>query len=774
MSDKEFPVEVAQMAAKVDYPVVKTAGTAEKTVWQIASGSVFMNDAVIAKLLALANSGGGKVTSYSSNIVNADVPAEDFLNKSVCTLTINISNAAQIADLSREVAEIIISGGDDFFTVYGGFSVAEANVLNAAAQFIHSQLAFIDRNAYTLCEIRRFMALYPEILRELLDKFLAGSREVAQVNDRIAKISSGIADKDVKVKTVLTSAAEFFRCIIRSNFDLENKTALAFKLDPSFMSFFGSLSEKYVQAFPPERPFGVFFFYRDKINGFQIRFAPIARGGWRTVVPRPGNSVLDKFDAFNQAHCELFRENFVLANTQHKKNKDIYEGGSKMVTILENLDGADFKETLWAAQRAIFEAFLALLLQDSSDIIEIGPDENMFDEMITHMGERGEAAGYVLKSGIISGKEDTGINHKHYGVTSFGVYQYFIRTLKHLGIKPETDDYSVILSGGPFGDVAGNMMKILNARNADGSYTLANIRIIAITDGPAAVYDPAGINRAEISRLIHKAALDSFDPAKLAGEGAFMIWSNADSNGMHRMVKIENGKSVDKLITHNEFMQLFGNNIFREATVFVPGGGRPQTIHDGNWTNFVPGGKPIIKAIVEGANSFTTPSARLKLQAAGIVNVLDSSSNKCGVITSSYEILSGILLEKDEFIANKEALIADLMDKLAACANKEAEWLYKEFIARKDVPMTDLSNELGNRVNELKAALFELFTEKPELLADQLILDHLLPIFRNKFADRIGRLPELYRKAIGAAEAAGRIIYTPEDPAVAEIIKALA
>ena len=88
--------------------------------------------------------------------------------------------------------------------------------------------------------------------------------------------------------------------------------------------------------------------------------------------------------------------------------------------------------------------------------------------------------------------------------------------------------------------------------------------------------------------------------------------------------------------------------------------------------------------------------------------------------------------------------------------------------------MTDLSNELGNRVNELKAALFELFTEKPELLADQLILDHLLPIFRNKFADRIGRLPELYRKAIGAAEAAGRIIYTPEDPAVAEIIKALA
>ena len=143
------------------------------------------------------------------------------------------------------------------------------------------------------------------------------------------------------------------------------------------------------------------------------------------------------------------------------------------------------------------------------------------------------------------------------------------------------------------------------------------------------------------------------------------------------------------------------------------------------------------------------------------------------MITSSYEIMSGILLEKDEFIANKEELVAELMTRLAECANKEANWLYAEFIARKNVPMTDLSNELGNKVNDLKARLFDLFTEKPELLADQLILDHLLPIFSNKFADRVSRLPELYRKAIGAAEAASRIIYSPEDPAVADIIKAL-
>ena len=34
----------------------------------------------------------------------------------------------------------------------------------------------------------------------------------------------------------------------------------------------------------------------------------------------------------------LFRENFVLAHTQHLKNKDIYEGGSKMVVVLDAPD----------------------------------------------------------------------------------------------------------------------------------------------------------------------------------------------------------------------------------------------------------------------------------------------------------------------------------------------------------------------------------------------------------------------------------------------------
>ena len=114
-------------------------------------------------------------------------------------------------------------------------------------------------------------------------------------------------------------------------------------------------------------------------------------------------SLLESGDSFEQARSELFRECFVLANTQHKKNKDIYEGGSKLVTLLKVTGEFDFKTELWAAQRAVFEAFLQLVnygadgkLRDGkivdftnrADIIEIGPDENMSDEMISWMGDR--------------------------------------------------------------------------------------------------------------------------------------------------------------------------------------------------------------------------------------------------------------------------------------------------------------------------------------------------------------------------------------------------
>ncbi len=762
----------------------------------MAMAVVARTEGFYARTLELLEAKGMQVTrSYLRNFLRGGA-ADDFRHKAVRINTFYARPVKAGADtpeflsgLKRELNELSWSAQLDLFErellQHHGFCYASVNLMRAASEFVHSQLSFVDRNAYTLPEIQRFMATYPAILRRLCDAFEsrfnpAGetvdfAAELKESEAEILRINSGMAEKDAKVKTVLLSVVDFLGNVRKTNYFSEKKTALSFGVDPAFMKHYEALTDKYAAAFPPERPFGVFFFWRRNTCGFQIRFAEIARGGWRTVAPRPAQSALERGDAFEQARCELFRECFVLANTQHKKNKDIYEGGSKMVTLLKLTGEYDFKTELWSAQRAVFESFLALInyedgkdtLRDHAivdrlgrrDIIEIGPDENMFDEMISWMGDRAEEAGYTLKSGIISGKVDTGINHKHYGVTSFGVYQYFRRTLQHLGIDAEHDVFRVKLSGGPFGDVAGNMIKLLNAKKADGSYVLPGLKIVAVTDGPAALYDPDGIDREELSALVHKNNLDKFDPAKLKGEGAFMIFNSPDADGQHPMASVKGGKLQRSMIPRDDFMRLFQNNICHEAEVFIPCGGRPQTINAGNVDGYCPNGKPSSRAIVEGANSFITPDARVTLQKRGVVIVKDASANKCGVITSAYEILSGILLDKAEFAEIHEELVSEVMDRLAFCARREAEWLFDEFNARKTALMTDLSDEVANTINAYKRDFGVLLAEHPEYATDAVLFRHLPPLFKARFPERLKRIPPAYRRAIAAVEAALEVVF---------------
>lgn len=94
-----------------------------------------------------------------------------------------------------------------------------------------------------------------------------------------------------------------------------------------------------------------------------------------------------------------------------------------------------------------------------------------------------------------------------------------------------------------------------------------------------------------------------------------------------------------------------------KSDAFVPAGGRPATINKDNWFMYldkvqcvaaamglsniveIQDGKPSSPLIVEGANIFNTPEAREELFKHGKVTIVkDSSANKCGVITSSYEV----------------------------------------------------------------------------------------------------------------------------------------
>ena len=710
-------------------------------------------------------------------------------------------DAAKVPEFERAVKALYWSENNDLFhwefVVKRRWHLADVNFFRAAAEFAHSQFSFVDRSAYSYADIERLIVLNPELAASLFELFRSRFDPDWQghmvdeeaLQKRIREINSGMAERDVLSRNIFNALLNFVNCIEKSNFYVIDKGALAFRLKPDFMDFYDSLNSAYRKSFPGDTPYGVFFFYRRHAAGFQVRFSEIARGGWRTVVPRIVANELERSDYFEAARDEFFREVFVLAHTQHSKNKDIFEGGSKMITLLKTEGKGDWRSELWEAQKALFAAFLSLInynedgtlrdsriidLWGSREIVEIGPDENMFDNMIGYMGDYGARAGYTLGSGIISGKPESGINHKEYGVTSFGVHEYFLRTMKELGIDPRNDDFSIKISGGPFGDVAGNMMKLL-LRKENGSYVYPAMRIIAITDGPAALYDPAGIDRDELSKLVLAANLDKFDPRCLKGEGAFIVYStprNEDGGEFYRQIVRKEGKNVELKITRDEFMGIFQSNLHRYADIFVPCGGRPSTVNIDNWQDFANGEGRGCRAIVEGANSFLTPAARIELQKSGILDVKDASANKCGVITSSYEILSGLMLDEAEFRREKDVLVPQVMKILAFNARREAEWLFATRKATGEF-LTDLTDRLSKSINAKNVEITEYLGTHPELITDELLLSHLPEIFTTTYRDRLKRLPAEYRRAIAAVELAGRIVFNASSGLANEIDWAL-
>ena len=52
-----------------------------------------------------------------------------------------------------------------------------------------------------------------------------------------------------------------------------------------------------------------------------------------------------------------------------------------------------------------------------------------------------------------------------------------------------------------------------------------------------------------------------------------------------------------------------------------------------------------------------------------------------------------------------------------------------------------------------------MLDSRPELVTDGVIFAHLPPLFRKKFADRLHRIPPVYRKAIAAVEISLRLVF---------------
>ena len=442
-------ISLALQAQSCDYPVIAVKGN---TITAAMGSFVSLMD-YTERLAAYFVEYDLNPAIKSFGKITEQKDVAEFDRKDVYVTEYTFNEGADIAEIAANIQQLFWSGNSDVIGEYlvkpGVITFAQGNLLRAAAEFLHAQFSYIDRSAYNRSDIYRYLALNADISADLVKffcgKFAPAAKFDAAASDALAdkiasdieNLNSGVYYNDCIAKNILNGALNFMQMIYKSNFFCSDKAALSFRLNPAFMQFFEMISPAYAASFPADRPFGVFYFFRGDAVGFQVRFAEIGRGGWRTVVPKRSAHKLDEMALFDAANDEIFREGYVLAHTQHLKNKDIYEGGSKMIMLLNMEPGADFRPTLWTAQRAVCEAFVSLINYDENDqlkdknivdylgyreIIEIGPDENMFDDMITWMGDYAAKVGYTLGAGLISGKPESGINHKEYGVTSFGVY----------------------------------------------------------------------------------------------------------------------------------------------------------------------------------------------------------------------------------------------------------------------------------------------------------------------------------------------------------------
>jgi glutamate dehydrogenase len=658
----------------------------------------------------------------------------------------------------------------------------EASLTNAFISFCHTTLAHNQPDRFDLDTVERAFQTDPEITLRLIkvfkarfdpdrtDRIEAFEKTLEEARLEIKDYNTGNRYLDEIRKTIYKTCLLFIRHTLKTNFFLPERQALAFRLSPDYLS---ELDPLHTSDLPPDKPFRITFFFGRHGIGYHIGFSDIARGGWRTIICRT-------FDEYLTNANTLFRENFVLAHTQHLKNKDIYEGGSKIVVVLDAEDAPSddaITQRLHKLQFGFINAFLDLFVTKDGkaanhrvvdyygeeEPIELGPDENMHDAMIELIARQSLKRGYLLGMAIMSSKE-VGINHKEFGVTSRGVVKFSEIAMKELGIEILKQPFSVKLTGGTNGDVAGNAMRLLLER-------CPGVKIRSIVAGSGALFDPEGTYREELAGLVLKRDVVDFNPEMLHPGGCILFRRQTRRDGLRVLNRklVRTGSGVDEIwITTDEFHKEIDDLVFSvPADLFLPCGGRPETIDRGNWQRlFTESGTPTVRCIVEGANSFITPDARDEIQKRGVIVLRDASANKCGVIASSYEILGNLLMTEKEFLVNKTDYVKDVLAILDRRAEDEANLIFKRSRENGGKRLyTEISNDISAEINGHYARLFAFFQRRPELLDTprfrKVILSHLPKLIRENlvYRNRVRNLPVKIKCAVLSVEIALTIVY---------------
>jgi glutamate dehydrogenase len=520
---------------------------------------------------------------------------------------------------------------------------------------------------------------------------------------------------------VMDSFRIFNRCVLKTNFFTPTKVAISFRLNPIFLP----LSEY------PQPLYGMFLVIGSEFRGFHLRFRDIARGGIRIVKSRSQ-------EAYSINARSLFDENYNLANTQQRKNKDIPEGGSKGVVLLD----FHHQDKARGAFEKYIDSIIDLLLPPTSpgikdpivdlhgkpEILFMGPDENTAD-LVDWATEHARGRGAPWWKSFFTGKSPKlgGIPHDRYGMTTLSVREYIEGIYRKLNLDPSK--VRKLQTGGPDGDLGSN--EIL----------LSNEKYISIVDGSGVLVDPKGIDHPELLRLAkERKMIGEFDASKLSSEGYRVLVDDIN-------IRLPNG---DLIYNGTTFRNTFHLRSDIQYDTFVPCGGRPESIDLTSANKLIVDGKSVIPYIIEGANLFITQDAKLRLEKAGCILYKDASANKGGVTSSSLEVLASLSFDDASFLKHMcvgddgtvpefyNAYVRQVQKTIQNNARLEFEAIWREHAATGQ-PRSILSDTLSNAITKLDEELqnTELWNQVelrqsvlsealPNLLLEQIGLDRIM------------------------------------------------
>ena len=725
-------------------------------------------------------------------------------------------DVADIPDFLRELVTVKYFASfdsiDKALVSSGVISGTMGNFLRAMVNFVHQALVHIDPNLYTIANIEEALCRHPKLAAQLcaafkykFDPHHHHYKTYLRIRDHffddVEKLDTGQELNDIRRKNVLHQGMDFIHYTLKTNFYRLNSTAFSFRLDPRYLDEIPFDRKKKF----PTLPYAIYFIKGMHFFGFHIRFKDLARGGLRTVIPRQSEHV-------EHERNTIFTECYNLAYTQQKKNKDIPEGGSKGVLLVlphtrieseahilkKELRGAGLKEEeveqriatfeneqkaeyLYQAQRSYIESLVTIVNCNADgtlrakyiidywkrpEYLYLGPDEGMHDSMIKWIAHFSRKYDYKPGGTFISGKPNIGINHKSYGVTSLGVNVYMDKLLRHLGIDPEKTPFTIKISGGPDGDVAGNAICNLYRYYRDTA------KLVALTDISGTIFDPAGLKLELLVQLFEEGRPIKYYPPAALHDGSFLLdkqvkRSRSAFAQQTLCWRMTDGTLVEEWLSGSEMNHLLRHNVHQtDADIFIPAGGRPRTLNAANVTDFLDQeGVPTARAIVEGANLYLTPEARTFLEERGCLIIKDSSANKTGVICSSFEVQCGLTLSDTDFLGQKEQLVAEILERLRRCAAAEADLLIRTH-NEKGVPLTAISEAISERINKFTYELLDhldALTLPGEATAplNSCFLNYCLPTLRRHYPHAlIDEIPDLHKKAIIACHIAADLVYT--------------